>query len=111
MKFKGILAALIMMNLLLSPVGRAQNSDEKLAGVRQEQARLKQVDLEDIKRRAFAGNAQAQFALGLIYEEGRDGIKKDLAYALSWYEEAAHNGLKSAIQKLQAYGTSASDSF
>lgn len=50
---------------------------------------------------ANQGSAPAQFQLGRIFEEGRGSIKKDLAYALSWYEEAARNGFKSAARKLR----------
>lgn len=100
MKFNGTLASLVMINLLLSPVGRAENAVEKHAGV---PSSLGETHLHELKKLAFAGNAKAQFSLGLIYEEGRGGIKKDLAYALSWYEEAAHNGLKAAANKLKAY--------
>lgn len=60
------------------------------------------VDLQALTRRAQAGNAHAQYALAMIYEEGRGGIKQDLATALSWYEEAARNGLKIAVEKLRA---------
>lgn len=60
------------------------------------------VDLKTLTRRAHAGNAHAQYALALAYEEGRGGIKKDVATALSWYEEAARNGLKIAIERLHS---------
>lgn len=60
------------------------------------------IDLKTLTRRAHAGNPHAQYALAVIYEEGRDGIKKDLAYAVSWYEEAARNGLKLATDKLHS---------
>lgn len=57
-------------------------------------------DIRRIRAEAFRGNAQAQFDLAVLYEEGRGGIKRDLAYALSWYEEAARNGLRLAREKL-----------
>ncbi|MCM2280384.1 MAG: sel1 repeat family protein [Bdellovibrionaceae bacterium] len=49
---------------------------------------------------ALQGLARAQFNLGRIFEEGRPEVKRDVAYALSWYEEAARNGLKSATDRL-----------
>lgn len=52
---------------------------------------------------ANQGAAQAQFNLAQIYEEGR-GTKSDMAYALSWYEEAARNGYKVASEKLRTLG-------
>lgn len=50
---------------------------------------------------ANQGLARAQFHLALIFEEGRPEVKRDVAYALSWYEEAARNGFKSAVERLR----------
>lgn len=83
---------------LLSPVVRATGSHESAP------AQLVSVaeypEFKKLVRDAHAGNAQAQYALALIYEEGRGGIQQDLAYAMSWYEEAARNGLKRANDRL-----------
>ena len=62
------------------------------------------VDVPALTKRAFEGNANAQYALASLYERGENGVKKDLAYAVSWYEEAAHNGLKVASEKLRILG-------
>lgn len=51
---------------------------------------------------ANQGDARAQFQLGLILEEGRPNVKANLANAISWYEESARNGYKSAKQRLAA---------
>ena len=51
---------------------------------------------------ANQGLAQAQFQLGLIYEEGRKGVEKSTPEAISWYEEAARNGFQKAIEKLKS---------
>ena len=59
------------------------------------------VDVPALTQRAYAGNANAQYALASLYEQGGSGVKKDLSYAVSWYEEAAHNGLKVAAEKLK----------
>ena len=59
------------------------------------------VDVPALTQRAYAGNANAQYALASLYEQGGSGVKKDLSYAVSWYEEAAHNGLKVATEKLK----------
>lgn len=52
------------------------------------------------KAAANQGFARAQFSLGVIFEEGRPEVKRDVAYALSWYEEAARNGLTLAVERL-----------
>ena len=59
------------------------------------------VDVPALTKRAYDGNANAQYALASLYEQGGNGVKKDLSYAVSWYEEAAHNGLHIAAEKLQ----------
>ena len=45
------------------------------------------------------GEAKAQFALGLIYENAK-GVKKDLVEAAKWYGEAAKQGNAEAKGKL-----------
>jgi TPR repeat protein len=54
-----------------------------------------------LTKRAYAGNAKAQYALAKMYEEGTEGLPKNFAIALSWYEEAARNGMKLAAARLQ----------
>ncbi len=58
------------------------------------------------KAAAHQGLARAQFSLGLIFEEGRPEVKRDVAYALSWYEEAARNGLTAALEHIRRMTTS-----
>ena len=43
------------------------------------------------KAAAEAGQAQAQFDLGLLYAQGR-GVPRDLTLAMSWYRKAADQG-------------------
>ena len=43
------------------------------------------------KKSAKSGNAEAQLALGLIYETGM-GVKADPKEAFSWYEKSAKQG-------------------
>lgn len=54
-----------------------------------------------VEQKALAGDAKAQFELAKMYELGRAGVKPDLASALSWYEEAARNGLKIASYRIK----------
>jgi TPR repeat protein len=51
---------------------------------------------------AQAGNAQAQFLLGLKYETGTD-VTRDFAAAANWYEKAARQGYLEAQFKLATF--------
>ncbi|MBI3545112.1 MAG: SEL1-like repeat protein [Gammaproteobacteria bacterium] len=53
------------------------------------------------QRAADRGYAEAQFALGLAYEEGR-GVAPDMRTALSWYRKAADQGHVTAKEKILA---------
>jgi len=48
-------------------------------------------DFAETKKKAEAGNASAQFNLGLMYAKG-EGVPKDDAEALRWYRKAADQG-------------------
>ena len=48
-------------------------------------------DINDIRRRAEQGDANAQVHLGAMYENGR-GVIKDYAEAARWYRKAAERG-------------------
>lgn len=49
-----------------------------------------------VSLRAEAGDATAQFALGLAYALGRDGVAQDDAAAVAWFRKAAEQGLPKA---------------
>lgn len=49
----------------------------------------------DIRKEAMAGNPHAQFALGLIYAEGR-GVPLDLSTAYAWLTLAVLQGDREA---------------
>jgi uncharacterized protein len=53
--------------------------------------KLAEQDFLSIKRQAEAGNASAQYALGLRYSEGKS-VAKDLAQAVTWWRKAAEQG-------------------
>lgn len=55
--------------------------------------------IEFQKKRALAGSASAQYALGLRYVEG-DGVQKDLAEACKWLRAAAKQDFTWAKRKL-----------
>ena len=46
---------------------------------------------EKLRERANAGEAEAQWLLGLMYEKG-GGVPQDLAQAAQWYRKAAEQG-------------------
>lgn len=50
----------------------------------------------ELRRRAEAGDASAQYALGCRYYEG-DGVARDYAEALKWYRFAAAQGHNSGL--------------
>lgn len=49
---------------------------------------------------AEQGNANAQFNLGVIYENGYGGVTKDLLVAQKWYQKAADQGVAMAANNL-----------
>jgi hypothetical protein len=54
---------------------------------------LTAADLPDVRARATAGDARAQFLLGMSYEFGFAGLSRDLAEALRWDKLAALQGI------------------
>jgi hypothetical protein len=52
-------------------------------------------DLEPLRKKAEAGDAAAQFSLGLRYGNG-EGVPKDYAEAMKWLRKAAEQGDASA---------------
>ncbi len=56
-------------------------------------------DFASIKQKAEAGDAEAQFALGLVYDLGLD-VTKNYAESGKWYLKAANQGLAEAQFKL-----------
>ncbi len=51
-----------------------------------------ELDPEQVRRDARAGDASAQFALGVMYDLGREVTKDDLQ-AAEWYRKAAESGV------------------
>jgi hypothetical protein len=56
-------------------------------------------DIKTLRRQAEAGNANAQFNIGSMYENG-SGVKQDYAEAAKWYRKAAKRGDVSAQDNL-----------
>ena len=53
-------------------------------------------EIDALRVRAEAGDAEAQYSLGLIYDNGR-GVPQDDAEAVRWYRLAADQGYASAL--------------
>ena len=56
-------------------------------------------DFNQMQRWANQGIAEAQFNLGLIYDNG-EGVQQDYSKAAQWYEKAANQGYASAQSNL-----------
>ncbi len=52
------------------------------------------------RRAANQGDADAQYSLGRLYENGT-GVPKDTAQAAAWYRKAADQGHADAKQRLE----------
>lgn len=52
---------------------------------------LTKQQIEAIEKKAFAGNAEAQFNLGVLYGEGL-GVRQDASTAKNWFGTACDNG-------------------
>ena len=51
------------------------------------------------RKAADQGLAQAQFSLGVMYDQGR-GMPKKVAKALSWFRKAAAQGFPAALERV-----------
>ncbi|MEW5705022.1 MAG: tetratricopeptide repeat protein [Pseudomonadota bacterium] len=59
----------------------------------------RETSFEELLATAEAGDANAQYAVGIIYQEGR-GVEKDLGKTIAWYEKAAAKGEVNALYTL-----------
>ena len=74
---------------------------------------LKAETLEEVRRRAESGEADAQTLTGEIYEHGR-GVPKDIATAITWYTRAAeqdHPGALASLGYMHAEGIGVQQDF
>lgn len=53
------------------------------------------VSMQELKKDADSGNAEAQNNLGTMYFNG-EGVKQDYAEALKWFQKAAGQGIPNA---------------
>jgi TPR repeat protein len=70
-----------------------------LGGAEDIQAQEATASIEQLARKAEAGDVQAQFQLGLAYDGGR-GVLRDFEEAQKWYRRAAEGGHAEAQNSL-----------
>ena len=58
-------------------------------------------DFRQTRQLAEQGNAEAQFSLGVMYDNGQ-GVRQDYAEAVKWYRQAAEQGDAQAQYNLGA---------
>jgi TPR repeat protein len=87
-------AAFLLCTAVATPV-MAQDFDKGLAAAR---AGDYATALQEWRTLADQGNAQAQYALGLMYENGT-GMIQDYAEAVNWYRLAAEQGHATSQKK------------
>jgi len=68
-----------------------------------------EVAFEECRALAISGNANAQYKLGVMFEEGNGGAVS-IRRAIKWYEKAASNGSQAAKNKLVAINQGAEES-
>lgn len=99
---------LILLLLTLGQTLIAQSQDSNSMAETDYQVAVEYYDnqnfskaLEWFKKAASLEHAQAQFNLGVMYENG-DGVAKDYNQALEWYNKAADNGNNEAMFRIGA---------
>jgi TPR repeat protein len=83
----------------------AQSTPQRDAGGLLEK-RIQSISFATLIQKAQMGDPQSQYELAIAYDQGLGEVRKNQAYALSWYEEAARNGVKAASDKLRAMNMS-----
>lgn len=61
---------------------------------------LYRLSLEDLKARVEAGDGDAAFVLGDMYDQGSHGVERDLSEAVEWYYRAEKLGHADAMNNL-----------
>lgn len=86
--------------LALCSVATAQNSAQASArGAEAGGQSQRSNEIAQLQNAAAAGNAVAQYKLGLMYAHG-NGVAADQAQAMVWYRKAAEQGLADAQYNL-----------
>lgn len=56
--------------------------------------------IDDLTHRAEAGEAKAQYELGILYRYGMAGLREDATEAFKWFNRAAEQGCSKALWQL-----------
>ena len=96
MKSRLVITGFLLLGVLLAGCDKTAPPSATQKGTEAETPEKK---LADLMRRAEQGNSQAQFSLGSLYHKG-EGVLKDAARAVEWYQKAATQGHASAQSKL-----------
>ncbi len=88
MKSRLMITGLLSLGVLLAGCDKATPPSATQKSVEAETPEKK---LADLMKRAEQGNSQAQFSLGSMYHKG-EGVPKDAAKAVEWYQMAAAQG-------------------
>lgn len=56
--------------------------------------------VQQFRNAAEQGYAEAQYTVGVIYENGQQGIPRNISQAIEWYRKAAEQGLDAAQKAL-----------
>lgn len=94
----GYLLAPTIEQHLLRPAQAAHNPSPPVAVDRQGRA----LSSDDLRKLAEQGDADAQWQLGILYHNG-EGVPKNDAVAVQWFERAAQQGYVRAQSTLGAY--------
>ena len=91
-----VITGLLSLGVLLAGCEKAAppSADQKSAVPETPEKRL-----ADLTKRAERGEAKAQLSLGTIYYNG-EGVTKDVAKAVDWYQKAAEQGNADAQSNL-----------
>jgi hypothetical protein len=101
----GVAVAVVVMvvGYLVSPLVERRSADSPSAS--QSQVRnhnMQAKSLADLRTLATQGDAEAEYQLGVRYDEGEDVLKDD-AQAVQWFQRAADQGNVDAQAHLGAY--------
>ncbi len=91
-----------MLMLLTGPLSSDASAADFETGVRALQEGDYAAALREFQTLADAGVANAEFMVGVMYENGY-GVTADLALAAKWYRRAAERGLASAQYNLSVF--------
>ena len=82
---------------ITAPPRTEQRRVHRPVGIKNANQRL---NLSHLKQDAYAGDRRSQLLLGSLYEDGKQGLGKNLPEAAKWYRKAAEQGYPQAQYNL-----------